>query len=79
LDLTGGVYYAATAGSASKLSTVSKTAWGQTYWTSGGVPTTISGDMSSVGNITMSGAVKMGSGAASISYDSSEKCIKFSF
>jgi hypothetical protein len=26
LDLTGGVYYAATAGSASKLSTVSKTA-----------------------------------------------------
>jgi hypothetical protein len=35
--------------------------------------------MSSVGNITMSGAVKMGSGAASISYDSSEKCIKFSF
>ena len=37
LDLTGGVYYAATANSAtsattaSKLSTVSKTAWGQTY------------------------------------------------
>ena len=39
---------------ASKLSTVSKTAWGRTYWTSGGVPDSISGDMSSVGNITPS-------------------------
>jgi hypothetical protein len=39
--------------SALKLTTVSKTAWGQTFWTSGGVPATISGDMSSVGNITM--------------------------
>lgn len=46
---------ATTATTASKLSTVSKTAWGQTYWTSGGVPTSISGDMSNVGNITMSG------------------------
>ena len=40
-----------TATTASKLSTLSKTAWGQTYWTSGGVPTSISGDMSNVGNI----------------------------
>ncbi len=38
--------------SALKLTTVSKTAWGQTFWTSGGVPETISGDMTSVGNIT---------------------------
>lgn len=37
---------------ASKLSTTSKTIWGQTYWTSGGVPTSISGDMSNVGAIT---------------------------
>ena len=43
---------------ASKLSTVSKTAWGQTYWTSGGVPTSISGDMSSVGNISFSASGK---------------------
>lgn len=42
-----------TATSASKLSTVSKTAWGQTYWTSGGVPTSISGDMTGVGNISI--------------------------
>ena len=51
------VNYATSAGSAataSKLSTVSKTAWGQTYWTSGGVPTSISGDLSSVGNISFS-------------------------
>lgn len=37
---------------ASKLTTVSKTAWGQTYWTSGGVPTNISGNMTNVGNIS---------------------------
>lgn len=37
---------------ASKLTTVSKTAWGQTYWTSGGVPTSISGNMTNVGNIS---------------------------
>ena len=43
---------ATTATTASKLSTVSKTAWGQQYWTSGGVPTNISGDMTSVGNIS---------------------------
>lgn len=46
--------------SASKLTTVSKTAWGQTYWTSGGVPTDISGDMTNVGSITMSGALSVG-------------------
>ena len=44
-------------GTAAKLSTVSKTAWGQTYWTSGGVPTSISGDMTGVGSITMSGFI----------------------
>ena len=47
---------AATATTATKLSTVSKTAWGQTYWTSGGVPTDISGNLSSVGNIYMANA-----------------------
>ena len=41
-----------TATTASKLSTVSKTAWGQTYWTSGGVPTDISGAMTGVSSIT---------------------------
>lgn len=45
---------AATATTATKLSTTSKTAWGQIYWTSGGVPTSISGNMSSVGNIECS-------------------------
>lgn len=34
-----------------KLATVSKTAWGQTYWTSGGVPDSISGNMSNVGDV----------------------------
>ena len=42
----------ATADAAAKLTTVNKTAWGQTYWTNNGVPTSISGDMSSVGNIS---------------------------
>ena len=50
-------------GSAGSLTTVSKTAWGQTYWTSGGVPTSISGDMSSVGSISMSSFI---SGATTI-------------
>ena len=53
-DITGN---AATATTASKLSTTSKTAWGQTYWTSGGVPTTISGSLSNVGSIYMSGYI----------------------
>ena len=42
--------------SALKLTTVNKTAWGQTYWTSGGVPASISGNMTDVGNITMNGS-----------------------
>ena len=48
----------ATADAAAKLTTVNKTAWGQTYWTSGGVPTSISGDMSSVGNISFQASGK---------------------
>ena len=42
---------------AGALTTVSKTAWGQTFWTSGGVPTSISGNMTGVGSITASGDV----------------------
>lgn len=37
---------------AGALTTKSKTAWGQTYWTSNGVPTDISGSISDTGNIT---------------------------
>ena len=47
------------ANSALRLTTVSKNAWGQTYWTAGGVPTSISGDMTSVGSITMNGNIYM--------------------
>ena len=43
-----------TATTATKLSTVSKTAWGQTYWTSGGVPTSISGTIDPGNNVTSS-------------------------
>lgn len=63
IDLTNGNYdglrtkYADVSDSAVKLTTTSKTAWGQTYWTSGGVPTSISGDMTGVGDITMSGSI----------------------
>ena len=59
-DVTKGVtaygYFDASgnAKSALKLTTVSKTAWGQKYWTDGGVPDTISGDMTLVGNVTPS-------------------------
>lgn len=50
---------AATSGTADRLSTVSKTAWGQTFWTSGGIPTSISGDMTGVGSISMSKALTL--------------------
>ena len=49
---------ATSATTASKLSTVSKTAWGKTYWTANGVPDSISGDLSSVGNISFSASGK---------------------
>lgn len=62
--------------SAAKLTTVSKTAWGQTFWTSGGVPTSISGALSSVTNITMSGYIKIGD--AYLSYDSTNNAIRVS-
>lgn len=53
IDTLNGYFDASgNAKSALKLTTVSKTAWGQTYWTSGGVPTSISGDLASVGNIS---------------------------
>ena len=67
---------ASTATTASKLSTVSKTAWGQTFWTSGGVPTSISGALSSVTNITMSGYIKIGD--AYLTYDSTNNAIRVS-
>lgn len=53
---------ATTATTASKLSTVSKTAWGQTFWTSDGVPTSISGDMTGVGSISASGDIATSNG-----------------
>ncbi len=51
---------ATTATTAAKLSTVSKTAWGRTYWTANGVPDSISGALESVTNIEMSGYIKIG-------------------
>ena len=53
----------------------SVTLWGQSFDGTANV----SGAMTGVTDITMSGSVKMGSGSASISYDSTEKCIKFVF
>lgn len=50
-DTLEGYFDNGNAKSALKLTTVSKTAWGQTYWNANGVPVNISGDMSSVGNI----------------------------
>jgi hypothetical protein len=38
--------------SALKLTTVSKTAWGKTFWTANGVPDSVDGDLASVGNIS---------------------------
>lgn len=53
------------ANNAARLSTVSKTLWGNTYWTSGGVPTSVGtttnpASLSNVTNITMSGQISIG-------------------
>lgn len=53
------------ANTALRLSTVSKTLWGNTYWTSGGVPTSVGtttnpASLSNVTNITMSGQISIG-------------------
>ena len=62
------------ANTAVKLSTVSKTLWGNTYWTSGGVPTSVGvsgtpaslsyvGSISMAGDITGAGDITMGNKA----------------
>lgn len=53
--------------------TTARTIWGQSFNGTGNV----SGSMTGVSDITMSGNIKMGD--ATISYDSTQKCIKFSF
>lgn len=45
--------------SALKLTTVSKTAWGRTYWTSGGVPDSISGDIENAANIKIDNGARI--------------------
>lgn len=67
---------ATTATTATKLSTVSKTAWGRTFWTAGGVPDSISGALESVTNITMSGYIKIGS--VYLTYDSNNNALRVS-
>ena len=76
IDMLNGYFSNGVANSAAKLTTVSKTAWGQTFWTSGGVPTSISGALSSVTNITMSGFIKIGD--AYLTYDSTNNAIRVS-
>ena len=51
---------------AERLTTVSKTAWGQTYWTSDGVPTNISGTMNGVTAIDDTMYFTAGSGKVGI-------------
>lgn len=53
--------------------TTARTIWGQSFNGTGNV----SGSMTGVSDITMTGNIKMGD--ATISYDSTQKCIKFSF
>lgn len=76
IDTLNSYFSSGVAKSAAKLTTVSKTAWGQTFWTSDGVPTSISGALSSVTNITMSGYIKIGD--AYLSYDSTNNAIRVS-
>ena len=65
LQTVEGYFTSGVANTAAKLSTVSKTLWGNTYWTSGGVPTSVGtssspASLSNVTNITMSGTITIG-------------------
>ena len=65
--------------SALKLTTVSKTLFGNTYWTSGGVPTDVgtsaaNASLSYVANITMSGYLRIGDGV--LMWDATNNAIK---
>lgn len=73
---SGNAATATSATTASKLSTVSKTAWGRTYWTANGVPDSISGALESVTNIEMSGYIKIGS--VYLTYDSGNNALRVS-
>lgn len=53
-----GYFTNGSANSALRLTTVSKTAWGQTFWTADGVPTDVSGNMTGVGSLSASGLIK---------------------
>jgi hypothetical protein len=65
IDTLNGYFDASgNAKSALKLTTISKTAWGKTYWTSGGVPDSIDGDLSSVGDISFQSSGKNIGGVA---------------
>lgn len=64
------------ANSAARLSgTSSYTVWGQTYWQNG-VPKSVSGALTSVTNITMTGTLRIGDGM--LSWDSANNGIKVS-
>lgn len=52
--------HALTANTATRLATEKRMLWGRTYWMNG-IPYSVSGDMA-VGNINMSGTVKLGTG-----------------
>ena len=62
VDTLEGYFTNGVANNAARLTTVSKTAWGRTYWTANGVPESISGDMTGVDNITMSEVLHMANG-----------------
>lgn len=81
IDTLNGYFSNGVAKSAAKLTTVSKTLFGNTYWTSDGVPTSIgvsgsNASLSYVQNISMSGYIKIGS--AYLSYDSTNNAIRVS-
>lgn len=74
---TGGV-----ANTAAKLSTVSKTLWGNTYWTSGGVPTSVGtssthASLNYVNNLTMWGKITIGGSSGFVIEVDSNGDLKF--
>lgn len=82
LQTVEGYFTSGVANTAAKLSTVSKTLWGNTYWTSGGVPTSVGtssthASLNYVNNLTMWGKITIGGSSGFVIEVDSNGDLKF--
>ena len=82
LQTVEGYFTSGVANTAAKLSTISKTLWGNTYWTSGGVPTSVGtssthASLNYVNNLTMWGKITIGGSSGFVIEVDSNGDLKF--